>query len=466
MRSPQISRRRLLVRSSSVALAAMAVPTAVAAVEETTGGPQKAVCRQSENHVIIHDDPPSDIMEGSPPPKDKRITVGNYRENQANRRWVHQHMREVFPTQNIFRGRGPITVLPIRLADIDGLPVPDAAGATIPLSRLLRQTHTDAFIILHKGAIVTEQYFHGMRPETLHNLWSAGKSVSVGVVANLLDQGRLDESLGVVNYIPEWKGTAFEGATIRHLMDMASGVFYGYEAPNDGTWQAHMKACGSSPRAPGQSLDKGEYDFLATCEDFKTRVRAPGLLFYYKECDARGLIWACEKVTDKLFVDLFSEMVWSKLGAEQDAYVCTDGLGAAWTNAGISMTLRDFARWGQMHLERGQFNGQQIVPASFIEDIRMSADPSKIKWESFVGPRTGNDVLIAYRSQFWVPFRERGDFAAAGFGGQWCYINPEHEVVIAKFSTYDDDKEADKSWKYERLDVGAFQELARLLGRS
>ena len=346
------------------------------------------------------------------------------------------------------------------------MPVSDTAGGTVPLSRLLRQTHTDAFIILHKGAIVTEQYFHGMRPETPHNLWSVGKSVSVGVVANLLDQGRLDESRCVVNYIPEWKGTAFESVTIRHLMDMLSGVFYGYETPNDGTWQAHMKACGSSPRVPGQPLDKGEYDFLTTCEDFKTRLQAPGSMFYYKECDARGLIWACEKVTGRLFVDLFNEMIWSKLGAEQDACVCTDGLGAAWTNAGVSMTLRDFARWGQMHLERGHFNGKQIVPASFIQDIRKGADPSKIKWESFIGPRTGNDVLVAYRSQFWIPFREQGDFAAAGFGGQWCYINPEHEVVIAKFSTYDDDEKAANSWEYERLDVSAFQEIARVLGRS
>jgi CubicO group peptidase (beta-lactamase class C family) len=455
----------LLLRSPSTALAVAAAP-AFLIREQAVAAPQTPLCRQPEDHCIIHDDLPSSIMQGAPPAKEKRVTIANYRENQANRRWVHQHMREIFPTQNISRGRGPVAILPIRLADVDSMSVPDPAGATIPLSRLLRQTHTDAFIILHKGVIVTEQYFHGMQPETPHNLWSVGKSVSAGVVANLLDQGRLDESCCVVNYIPEWKGTAFESVTIRHLMDMVSGVLYEYEAPNDGTWRAHTKACGASPPDPDQPLDQGEYDFLAACEDFKTRVRSPGSTFYYKECDARGLIWACEKVTGRLFVDLFSEMIWSKLGTEQDAYVCTDGLGAAWTNAGISMTLRDFARWGQMHLERGHFNGEQIVPASFIQDIRTGADPSKIKWESFVGPRTGNDVLIAYRSQFWIPFREQGDFAAAGFGGQWCYIDPEHEVVIAKFSTYDDDEEAGKSWKYEQLDVGAFQEIARVLGRS
>lgn len=465
MRNQQISRRRLLLHCPSTALAVAAAP-AVLIPEKTLAAPQTPVCSQPEDHCIIHDDLASNTMQGSPPPKDKRVTVANYRENQANRCWVHQHMREIFPTQNIFRGRGPVAVLPCRLTDVDSMPVPDAAGGAIPLSRLLRQTHTDAFLVLHKGAIVTEQYFHGMHPETPHNLWSVGKSVAVGVVANLLEQGHLDESRCVVNYIPEWKGTAFEGATIRHLLDMVSGVFYGYEAPNDETNRAHSKACGLAPKDPGQSLDKGEYDFLATCEDFKTRARAPGSMFYYKECDARGLIWACEKVTGRLFVDLFSEMIWSKLGAEQDAYVCTDGLGAAWTNAGISMTLRDFARWGQMHLERGHSNGQHLVPASFIEDIRTGADPSKITWKSFIGPRTGNDVLVAYRSQFWIPFREQGDFAAAGFGGQWCYINPKHKVVIAKFSTYDDDEEAGKSWKYERLDVGAFQEVARALGRS
>ena len=106
MKNRRISRRRFLFRSPSTALA-VAAASAVLIPENTLAAHQVSVCSQPEAHCIIHDDLPSNIMQGAPPPKDKRVTVANYRENQANRRWVHQHMREIFPTQNIFRGRGP-----------------------------------------------------------------------------------------------------------------------------------------------------------------------------------------------------------------------------------------------------------------------------------------------------------------------------------------------------------------------
>ena len=73
-----------------------------------------------------------------------------------------------------------------------------------------------------------------------------------------------------------------------------------------------------------------------------------------------------------------------------------------------------------MHLDHGRVNGQQILPASFLRDIRKTADPSQITEKSFPGPRHGNDVIVAYRSQFWIPFGNQGAYTASGFNGQWC----------------------------------------------
>lgn len=117
-----------------------------------------------------------------------------------------------------------------------------------------------------------------------------------------------------------------------------------------------------------------------------------------------------------------------------------------------------------MHLDHGRVNGQQILPASFLRDIRKNADPSQITEKSFPGPRHGNDVIVAYRSQFWIPFGNQGAYTASGFNGQWCYSHPKHNVVITKFSTYDD-QDTPNSWGYERMDVTAFHEIARVLGR-
>lgn len=317
--------------------------------------------------------------------------------------------------------------------------------------------------MLRQGTILTEQYFHGMRPETLHNVFSLGKSLSVGVVFNLL-QDVLAENEQITAYIPEWKNTAYEGATIRHLMDMQTGVLYDYEPPDMKTWKKHAEADGSLPRPAGSPLDSGEYDFLANEPDFKQALCPHGTRFYYKESDARGLIWACEKATNQRFVDLFSQFIWSRLGTEHNAYVCCDGLGAPSTSGRISVTLRDLARWGEMQLRGGAFNGHQVLPARYVEDILAVTDANRIVEDSFPGPRHGLRHMAAYRSQYAIPVGDRGDFYAAGYNGQYCYISPKSEAVVVKFSTYDDDTGPD-FFKYDRRDVAMCQQLIDYLGR-
>jgi CubicO group peptidase (beta-lactamase class C family) len=349
-------------------------------------------------------------------------------------------------------------------SDLNEIVVPDGLGAKMPLGELLRKTHTDAFLVLHRGAIISEQYFFGMRPETPHNLWSVSKSLSVGVVACLMENKTIQENDPITKYIKEWEATAYKDATVRDLLDMQSGVLYNYEPPEMPTWVAHSRYTGTRLKLPGQSLDEGEYDFLASHPEFKQKVREHGEAFYYKESDARGLLWASERATGQRFSDLFSSMIWSKLGAERDAYVCCDGLGSPSTNGRINCTLRDLARWGQMHLNGGKFNGNRILPPAFIDDIPSNADPAKITEDSFPGPRHKNKTLTAYRSQYWIPKDGEGDFTAAGYNGQWCYISPRSQTVIVKFSTYDDD--ADDAPRFGDMDLAAFQHLLTVVAKS
>jgi hypothetical protein len=128
------------------------------------------------------------VMRGFPPPPNMRVTIDNYRSrfpgvgrvDVANTRWAHFHMREILPTQNISRGKGPIRVLPVRARDLSDMRVPYGCE-TISVSEWLKRTHTDALLVIHNGAIIHEEYFHGMREGTPHHLWSASKSISAGV---------------------------------------------------------------------------------------------------------------------------------------------------------------------------------------------------------------------------------------------------------------------------------------------
>ena len=85
------------------------------------------------------------------------------------------------------------------------------------------------------------------------------------------------------------------------------------------------------------------------------------------------MVRAAETVTEKRFAELFSARIWGQLGVEHDAYVRCDGLGEAVPSFGISATLRDIGRWGQMCLQNGKWNGHQMVPAEFFADLQKTA---------------------------------------------------------------------------------------------
>ncbi len=138
-------------------------------------------------------------------------------------------MRELYPTQPIPRGSGPVRVLPAKPTDISKWLVPDGNNGQQTVRDWLKRTHTDAFLVLHHGNIVHEEYFDGMRDHTQHHLFSATKSIAVGVVAILLDENEIEEDRKVGDYVPELKGTAYGDATIGHCLDMMSGVSWTWE---------------------------------------------------------------------------------------------------------------------------------------------------------------------------------------------------------------------------------------------
>ena len=204
-------------------------------------------------------------------------------------------------------------------ANVDDIPVPYGEEGNVPLARLLEKSYTDAFLVLHKGHIVTEQYFNGMTQSSPHHLWSASKSISVGVVFNLLANGTLQANELVTNHCPELKESGYQGATIRHLMDMQSGVKYEYGdlklAYSDSEGGRHFRAAGLFPKLPGEDPLEGQCSFFPKLK----KAREHGSMFYYKCVDTAVLGWVCERASKRRFADLVSDYIWSKLGAEQDA---------------------------------------------------------------------------------------------------------------------------------------------------
>lgn len=127
------------------------------------------------------------------------------------------------------------------------------------------------------------------------------------------------------------------------------------------------------------------------------------------------------------------EQIWSKLGVERDAFWIVDPSAAETAGSGLITTLRDKARFGQMLLQKGQFNGQQIIPAAVVEDIEKGGDQAAFARGPVAGPMTPG---YSYHHQWWLTHNEHGAYYSLGYGGQMLYIDPAAQMVIAKFSSY------------------------------
>ena len=153
------------------------------------------------------------IMQGSPP---KRLIDMSAWDKGPDNRWAFQYISEIIPTAIISRGPGPVSHLERAPADLSELVFEAPDGKEMTVHKMLQTTYTDGFIVLHQGKVVFEKYYNGMTPGTRHLLMSVSKSVTGTLAGILVNDGRLNPTLKVVDYIPELKNSpGFADATVR-----------------------------------------------------------------------------------------------------------------------------------------------------------------------------------------------------------------------------------------------------------
>jgi len=369
-------------------------------------------------------------MEGSPPPAEARVTLSNWQDPPYNR-WSFSHLRELVPTQRIPRGFGPVTPLPFALTDLDGLELFRADGKAGTVGEVLTHTFSDAVVVVHGGSVVLERYAGETHVDTPHLLMSVSKSLVGSVVGSLADSGALDPAALVTDYVPELETSGYAGATVRNLLDMRSGVKFSedYTDP-EAEVRVIEQAFGWRPVAHGHSTGS-MYEYLTRL----SRDREHGGPFSYRSCETDILGWVCERVAGKRMADLLSELVWAPMGAERDAEVTCDALGAAIHDGGICATAQDLARFGMLILGDGATGGKQVIPAewlrsSWIVDAEIT--------EAFA--QSDNARFVAggwYRNQFWFAPRAHGPvLLCLGIYGQMLYVNPATQTVAVKFSSW------------------------------
>jgi CubicO group peptidase (beta-lactamase class C family) len=287
----------------------------------------------------------------------------------------------------------------------------------------------------------------------VHLLQSVSKSITGTLAGILVGKGQLDPDALVTSYVPELEGTSFDGATVRHLLDMRAGTEFDETYSNPDSDLRHSEA--QFGWAPGPRPEDNSIAYLATLHNH----REHGGEFEYRSIltDTLGLV--LERAAETRFGELLGRELWAPLGAEDDASVTIDADGFAVADGGISVTLRDLARFGLLVLNDGAGPSGQVVPAGWIADTLAGEDDSA---DAFAASDEYREMLPGghYRNQWWVP---AGGQTLVGLGihGQFLYVDRATRTVCARVSTWPTSLDDDR----RQRTLAAFRETgARLSG--
>ncbi len=360
------------------------------------------------------------------------VTVENW-QSPERIRWSFQHMDDIFPTAAISRGDGPTAHLPADPVDLTGVEVTLDDGTTTTVGEITAAGDTDGWMVLHRGTVVAEEYTSPLTPATRHLLMSVSKSLVSTVTGALVDRGLVTPDAPVTHYLPELADSGYAGATVRHLLDMRSGVRFN-EDYLDPTAEVRLLdiSVGWAP-ADGTDTPRTLKAFLTTLR----QERAHGGPFHYRSADTDVLGWVCEAAGGRPFADLASELLWSRLGAEHDACITVDAQGTGMFDGGLCATLRDLARFGALFSTGGlSLTGERVVSAEWVEDLFTGGTDAA---EAFAaGPDAHGMPGGRYRGQFWFPEAGGNVALCLGIHGQFVYVDRAHGVVGVKLSSWPD----------------------------
>lgn len=299
--------------------------------------------------------------------------------------------------------------VPVAKGDAAPLPLPAGAPFALPAAAesWARARSVTALVLLKDGALRHESYRLGTGPLDRRISWSVAKSFLSALLGTLVADGTIDLDRPVEAYAPALKGSAYEGATVRQVAAMESGVAFDED---------YLKFSSDINRmgrvvALGGSLDGFTAGLAAR--------RGPPGHWQYVSMDTHVLGMVIRGASGGGLVDLMSQRIVRPLGLEVEPYYLTDGEGEPFVLGGLNLITRDYARMGELFRRGGEVDRRQIIPADWVEQS------TRAQAETPAG-------AMGYGYQWWIPPQaEPGEFLAQGIYGQFIYVNRRAGVVIA-----------------------------------
>lgn len=281
----------------------------------------------------------------------------------------------------------------------------------------LEDTRTEGLLILKNDTIIYENYWEGLEIDEDHISWSMAKSFTSSLVGILHHQGLFELDDEITQYLPEFKGTGYDGVTIKNLLNMSSGVSFNEDYGDfnsDINRFGRTFAMGSPILEFAQSLKSG---------------REQGTFNHYVSIDTQVLGFLLIRVSGRSLTELTQNYLWEPIGMEHDGSWIVDNQNVEFALGGLNASLRDYTKLGLCYKNKGCINGYQIVPEEWTI-ASMETDAEHLK----AGKNDKSSSEHGYGLQWWIPANNTDAFSMAGIYNQYVYVDPVNNIIIAKLS--------------------------------
>lgn len=302
--------------------------------------------------------------------------------------------------------------------------VTDNQRAYLPVT--LWDSGTTAFLVIKNDTLIYEKYFHDYNRESINTSFSVAKSITSLLIGKAVDEGHIQSiHAAVTDYFPELlkRDPTYSKVTISHLLNMRSGIQF----------KDHDLPWGDKPKA--YYFPRLRERVLELPLDFE-----PGSRFQYNSYNPILAGMILEKAVMQSPADYFEEKIWNKLGMEYSGSWSLDSDESRMTKmeSGLNIRAIDFAKLGRLVLNKGNWNGEQIVSEKWMEGCRMVSSQNSVQ-------EYGDEI---HYEKFWWLFSKDDEhpYIISGWGhlGQYLYIFPDQQIIIVRMGK---DVGKVKSWK-------------------
>lgn len=342
--------------------------------------------------------------------------------------------RRVHHGKNIFRFKRSTKKLPATYT---------YEGKKKNLDKWLHRTGTTGLVVVKDDTILFEKYYRGNTENSKAITWSVAKSFISAMFGIAMAEGHIKNVMEPVSaYAPFLKKSGYNGVPIKHVLQMSSGVRFNEDY---GDFNSDINRMGRA-----FALNTPFDDFVVSL----TSEKKPGTFNHYVSMDTQVLGILLREATGKNMSAYLEEKIWIPCGMESDALWMIDSAGTEAAFCGLNIVLRDYARFGRLFLKNGNWEGKQIIPAEWVKD---SITPDAPHLQAGKNPKSS--WVLGYGYQWWIPENRDGDYLAIGIYGQFIYIYPKYNIVIAKTSAYADYNKDGDAMEIETIEM--FRSIAK-----